>query len=273
MRNLLNFLAKYNNLLIFLILEGIAIFLLTTGNNYHNTRFVKGLRGLTRGIEERMSNVRSYFNLRDINESLAAENTALKNSIERLVRNEEVLFFSVSDSVYHQQYIYTDAEVTDNTINRQKNFFTLNRGKKDGLAVDLAVVTGNSVAGVIVTCSENYSVAMSLLNIDFRLSARIKSNGYFGSLSWDGRDVEHALLSEIPQHVTFGIGDTVETTGYSAVFPEGIMIGTISNFEKSGGDFFRIEVALMTDFRKIRFVKVIGNMMKEEQLELEKSFK
>jgi len=272
MRNLLNFLAKYNNLLIFLILEGIAIFLLTTGNNYHNTRSVIAIRSLTSGIEEQLSNVRAYFNLRDVNQVLAAENASLKNIIERLVRKEKILYFSVEDTVFNQQYVYTDAKVIDNSVNRQKNFFVINRGSNQGLAIDMAVVSGNSVAGEIVGCSDNYSVAMSLLNVDFRLSARIRSNGYFGSLSWEGRDNGYALLSEIPQHVTFGIGDTIETTGYSAIFPEGIMIGTISGFEKTGGDFFRIDVSLLTDFRKLRFVKVIGNMMKTEQLELEKLF-
>jgi len=270
MRNLLNFLAKYNNLLIFIILEGFAVFLLASGNNYHNTRFIKGIRGLTRGIEERMSNMRAYFNLRDVNQSLVAENTALKNTIERLARQEEILFFSVDDTVNNQQYIFSDAKVTDNTVNRQKNFFILNRGTRQGLAKDMAVVTGSSVAGIIVGCSDNFSIAMSLLNIDFRLSARIRSNGYFGSLSWNGRDISRAVLSEIPQHVTFGIGDTIETTGYSAVFPEGIIIGTISGFEKTGGDFFKIDVSLLTDFRKLSYVKVIGNLKKAEQLELEK---
>jgi rod shape-determining protein MreC len=272
MRNLLNFLAKYNNLLIFLILEGIAILLLTTGNTYHNTRLVKGIRGITRGVEERMSNIREYFNLREVNKILEAENVSLKNRLEQQVRIEDMLFFSVKDTVFHQQYYFSDAKITDNTVNRQKNFFMLNKGRMQGLSTDMAVVSGNSVAGVILGCSNNYSIAMSLLNIDFRLSARIKSNGYFGSLSWDGRDVEHAVLSEIPQHVTFGIGDTVETTGYSAVFPEGIIIGTVSGFEKTGGDFFRIEISLLTDFRKLRFVKVIGNMKKTEQIELEKQF-
>lgn len=272
MRNLLNFLAKYNNLLIFLILEGLSVFLLTTGNNYHNIRFVKGIRGITKGIEERMSNVRAYFSLRETNQTLAAENTALKNRLERLSSQENMLFFSVEDTVFHQQYIYSDAKVTDNTVNRQKNFFVLNKGIRQGLASDMAVISGNSVAGVIVDCSDNYSVAMSLLNIDFRLSARIRSNGYFGSLSWDGRNVDRAVLSEIPQHVTFGIGDTVETTGYSAIFPEGIIIGIISGFEKTGGDFFKIDVSLFTDFKKLRFVKVIGNMRKKEQIELKNQF-
>ena len=127
----------------------------------------------------------------------------------------------------------------------------------------MAVTSGDGVAGVIVGCSENYSVAMSLLNLDFKLSARIKSNGYFGSLSWDGRDYRHAVLNEIPQHVTVNVGDTIETTGYSAIFPEGILVGTVSDFEKTGGDFYKIKVSLMTDFRKLHFVDVIGNMKKD----------
>jgi len=272
MRSLLNFLARYNNLIIFLIIEGIAIYLLATGNNYHNTRIVNGIRGLTRGIEERINNTRTYLNLREINENLVAENVALRNSIGRLVKRENSLFFSVSDSIYQQQYLHTSAEVIGNSINRQKNFFTLNKGERQGVKVDMAVTSGNGVIGVIVGSSENYSVAMSLLNLDFKLSARIKSNGYFGSLSWDGRDYSYAILSEIPQHVSVNVGDTIETTGYSAIFPEGVMVGTVSDFEKIGGDFYKITILLATDFKKLHFVDIIGNMKKTEQLELEKLF-
>ena len=104
----------------------------------------------------------------------------------------------------------------------------------------MAVTSGDGVAGVIVGCSDNFSVVMSLLNLDFKLSARIKSNGYFGSLSWDGRDYRKAILSDIPQHALVSVGDTIETTGYSAIFPEGIMVGSVTDFEKTGGDFYKI---------------------------------
>jgi len=272
MRNLLNFLAKYNNLIIFLVLEGIALYLLSTGNNYHNSRVVKSFRGLAAGIEKRVSNSTSYFHLREISQIQARENASLRTTIERLSGIENQVFFSVTDTIRHQQFTYSSAEVVNNTVNRQKNFFTINKGKLQGISVDMAVASGDCVAGVIVGCSNNFSVAMSLLNLDFRLSARLKSNGYFGSLSWDGSDPSHAILSEIPQHVTFGIGDTIETTGFSALFPEGVIIGTVSDFEKKGGDFYSIKVALATDFKKLRFVNVIGNLRKEEQLELEKQF-
>jgi rod shape-determining protein MreC len=136
----------------------------------------------------------------------------------------------------------------------------------------MAVISANSVAGVIVGCSKNYSVAMSLLNLNFKLSARIKSNGYFGSLNWDGRDYRYAILSEIPQHVLVNVGDTIETTGYSAIFPEGAMIGTVSDYEKYGGDFYKITILLTTDYKKLHFVDVIANLKKTELLELEKLY-
>ena len=68
------------------------------------------------------------------------------------------------------------------------------------------------------------------------------------------------------------MGDTIETTGYSAIFPEGVMVGTVSDFEKIGGDFYKITILLITDFKKFHFVDIIGNMKKTEQLELEKLF-
>jgi rod shape-determining protein MreC len=273
MRNLLNFLARYNNLIIFLFLEGIAIYLISTRNNYHNSRLVNSVRGVTYGIEQKINNTKSYLSLHEINENLAAENVALKNLLAKLTRSESSLFFSVDDSSHKQQYLHTSAEVIENSINRQKNFFTINKGESQGIKVDMAVISANSVAGVIVGCSRNYSVAMSLLNPDFKLSARIRSNGYFGSLSWDGRDYRYAVLSEIPQHVLVNVGDTIETTGYSAIFPEGAIVGTVSDYEKFGGDFYKITILLMTDFKKIHFVDVIGNMKKTEQLELEKLVK
>ena len=273
MRNLLSFLVRYNNLIIFLFLEGISFYFLSTRNNYHNTQVANGVRSLTHGLEEKISRARVWYNLRELNESLSTENATLRNSLDRLSRKGEGLFFSLYDTIYSQKYVYTPAEVIVNSVNRQKNFFTIDKGAKDGITTDMAVISGNSVAGVIVGCSENYSVAMPVLNLDFRLSARIRSNGYFGSISWDGENYSHAVLSEIPQHVTVNIGDTIETTGYSVIFPEGFIVGTVSDFEKPGGDFYRITVSLETDFKKLHFVYVIGNLRRDEELELENLFK
>jgi rod shape-determining protein MreC len=273
MRNLLNFLIRFNSVFIFLILEGITLYLLATGNNYQNTIVLNGIRGLTYRTEAQINRVRDYLNLREVNDKLAAENLDLKKRLESFSRKQDQSFYPVTDTVYRQQYTHTSAEVIGNTVNRQKNFFMLNKGRHQGIFNDMAVVSTEGVAGVIVGVSENYSVAMSVLNLDFRLSARIRSNGYFGSLAWDGRDYKHALLNEIPQHINISVGDTIETTGFSSVFPEGLIVGIVSDFEKRGGDFYRISVELKTDFKSIHYVDVIGNLRKEERIELEKAFK
>lgn len=269
MRNLLNFLARFNNLILFLLLEGIAVYLVATSNNYHNTRVVKGVRSITLVAEKKITDSRNYFRLRKINSDLAGENAALRNKIEDLLKRDSLRIFSVSDTIFKQQYEYLTSEIVNNSINRQKNFFTVNKGSRQGINIDMAVIGPDGVAGIVVGTSDNYSVAMSLLNIDFRLSSRIRSNGYFGSLSWDGRDYRYALLNDIPQHVLVNVGDTVETTSYSAIFPGGIMVGVISEFEKSESDFYRIKVTLSTDFRKLSNVSIIRNIKKEEQTTLE----
>ena len=269
MRNLLDFLEKYNNLIIFLILEGIALYFITTKNFYHNTRVVNSMRWVTHGVEIKLSDAKNYFNLKKINENLANENTALQNSINRLLMIDNFALYSVSDTTFQQTYQYTSARLTSNSVNKQYNFFTINKGTKSGLAAGMAVIADGSVAGVISGCSENFSIVMSLINLDFRLSARIKSNGYFGSLMWDGKDYRTAILHDIPQHITVNVGDTIETTGYSAIFPEGVIIGVVSDYEKPGSDFYRIEVRLKTDFRKLLYVDVVDNKRKEEFVELE----
>lgn len=269
MRNLLNFLARFNNLILFLLLEVIAVYLVATSNDYHNSRVVKGVRGVTVVAEKKITDSRNYFRLRRINSDLAKENAALRNNLERLVRGDSLQIYSVSDTMLKQQYEYITAEIVSNSVNKQKNFFTVDKGSSQGIKTDMAVISPDGVAGIIVGTSENYSVVMSLLNIDFRLSSRIKSSGYFGSLTWDGRDYRYALLNDIPQHVVVSEGDTIETTSYSAIFPGGIMVGVISEFERSGSDFYRIKVTLSTDFRKLSHVSIIRNIMREEQITLE----
>jgi len=272
MRNLLNFLLKYNNLIVFLILEVVALALLTSANSFHNSRIVKGSLELTARLESKINNARAYIGLREINSALALENSILKNTLERFTSDGNMIFNSVSDSVYKQNYRYTTAEVINNSVNKQKNYFTIDKGTLQGIKVDMAVTSGNSVAGIVVGCSGNFSVAISLLNLDFRVSARIKTNGYFGSLSWDGRSYRSAVLNDIPQHISVNVGDTIETTSYSAIFPEGIGIGTVTEVKPSGSDFYFIRVGLFTDFKKLAYVDVIGSLKRTERLGLENQF-
>jgi rod shape-determining protein MreC len=269
MRSLINFLKRFGNILLFLVLELLAVYLLAAKPNYHNIKLAKALNGTTAAVNKKLNRAADYFSLKEVNRQLARENEELKNTLQRVYRDSEIKTFSVTDTVYRQQYIYIQAEVVNNSVNKQKNFITLNRGKNSGIEEDMAVSSSRGIVGIIVEAGRNYSIAMSVLNLEFRLSARLRKNSYFGSLTWDGLDENSLVLNEIPSHVNVSVGDTIETTGFSAVFPEGIMVGTVSDVEGGGGDFYSIRVKPSTEFRKLNNVYVIVNLDKEDQLQLE----
>ncbi len=272
MRNLLLFLARNNRFIIFIMLETVAVLLIANSFKYHNSRLLKNVRKATLAWEEIITDTRNYFRIKKINSDLQAENTALKNLIEKLqatLDEKEILSDSALKS---SDYEYIPALVVNNSVNKLKNFFTINRGTDDSVNVDMAVISPWGVAGIIVASSRNFSVVMPLINTDFRLSCKLLSSDFFGSLSWEGFDCRYALLSDIPQHVPLMQGDTIVTTGYSAIFPGNIMVGTVSNFEKTGSDFYRIRVRLSTEFRRLTHVMVIKNRKREEQITLEAKF-
>ncbi|MBN1387306.1 MAG: rod shape-determining protein MreC [Bacteroidales bacterium] len=269
MRNLLNFLKKFGNILLFVLLEAIAVYLMASRPNYHNIKLSKALNATSAFVHEKVNRATDYFSLVDINEQLLKENRELRNAMQRIYSNSEISTFSVTDSIYRQQYIYILARAVNNSVNKQKNYITLNKGILNGVRENMAVIGPDGIVGIIIEAGSNYSIAMSALNLDFRLSARLSKNGYFGSLTWDGKDINCLNLNEIPHHVNLATGDTVETTGYSAVFPEGIMVGTVSEFEVSGGDFYTVKVKLSTQFKKLNNVYLVVNLNKEEQQELE----
>ena len=200
---------------------------------------------------------------------MAKENSRLLNIIESTYKSDEIFFRSVSDSIYNQRYRYTLARIVNNSVNKKHNFLTLNKGSLQGLRPEMAVVSDGSIIGVIKGVSKNYSTVISLLNLDLKISAKVKKNGYFGSLSWDGQGYQTAILSEIPLHADIQAGDTIITSGYSSIFPEGIQIGFIKDFEEKGGSFYEIKVKLSTDFKSLNNVNVIGNLLQIEKIELE----
>ncbi|HDZ42041.1 MAG TPA: rod shape-determining protein MreC [Bacteroidetes bacterium] len=269
MRSLLNFLKKFGNVLLFILLELIAFYLLAARPNYHNIKLTKAINATKAAMRKKINNAVDYFSLSDINKQLVRENEELKNTLQRIYKSEELTTFNVTDSIYRQQYVYISAAVVNNSVNKQKNYITLDRGRLSGVKEDMAVICPEGIVGIIVEVGRNYSIAMSVLNLEFRLSARLSKNGYFGSLTWDGGNVNSLILKEIPNHVNVSVGDTVETTGYSAVFPEGIMIGTISDFDERGGDFLDIKIQPSTDFRKLSNAYIIANLKKDEQLKIE----
>ena len=270
MRSLLSFLLRFKTLILFLILEAVALVMISSSFNYHQTALYGVARTVSGYVSSRTEKARMYLRLRHVNEMLINENLALRRELESLRRTPGQGFTTVADSASGISYSYMTARVVNNSVSRQKNFMTLDRGSRHGVTTGMGVLSPDGVAGVVVGVSPNFSVAMSLLNTDFRLSARIARNDYFGSLAWDGTNHRYAQLSEIPHHVTVNEGDTIVTSGYSSIFPPGMMIGTLTGDQKRGGDFITLKVALAADFKRLTTVYLIGNISLTERTGLEK---
>jgi len=168
-----------------------------------------------------------------------------------------------------RKYTYIPAQVISNSVNKQYNFVTIDRGSNHGIKPEMAVISPRGVVGVVYSVSANYATVISLLNRDFMLSVKIRKNNYFGPLAWEGINPEIASLTEIPYHVNVQKGDTIVTSGYSTIFPEGLLVGVVSDFQIEKSNFYRINVELSEKFRQLTYVYVINNLLSDEQINLE----
>jgi rod shape-determining protein MreC len=236
-------------------------------NRYQGAQFFNSSNGFVANMNTFSQGVREYFSLRDINATLARENAYLRGRLE--TRNQAMNNpGALTDSALVKNFDFVSARVVNNSVDRVTNFITINKGKGDGVAAGMAVISPLGVVGKIKVVSEHYAVVRSLLNIDMMVSASIKRTGHFGTIQWDGADPDEVKLKFIPMHVKPVKGDTIVTSGYNAVFPEGVMIGTIENVEQKEL-FYDIDVKLTQDFRKISFVSVVRSHLKHEQDSLE----
>jgi rod shape-determining protein MreC len=220
-------------------------------------------------FHEKASQLENYLDLREKNENLVKENVELKNFIAKNITTRQDTFSVQTDTIDEQQFKYIEARVINNSVNKQHNFITLNKGAANGIEPEMGVMSREGLVGVVKGVSEHFSTVISLLNSELKISAKHKKSGYFGSLNWDGRNYLYANLKEIPLHTKLNPGDTILTSGYSTIFPEGILIGYVDSWQQTGGSFNNIKVRLSTDFKRISEVYVIKNLFKEEQSKLE----
>ena len=270
MRGLFRFLLRNYFLMMFLALEAISMVLIISFNNYQRVTFINSSNNFTGTVYERFSTLDDYFSLGHTNRKLAAENAALKKKLEFLMMSQEKYPVNRPDTVDAPAYYFTSAKVISNSVNKQFNYITINKGSRHGIKPDMGIINSEGVVGVITNVSQNYSTGLSLLNKRLSIPAKITKNNYFGALVWDGEHYNTADLKEIPFHIIVNVGDTVVTSGYSNIFPEGIMIGTIKQFDvESGTNFYNIKVELATEFKTLKYVEVVKNTRREEQIRLE----
>ena len=279
MRNLLNFFLKYNYWFLFILLEVISFALLFRFNNYQGSAFFISSNQVAGMAYEAANNVTGYFHLKSINDDLVQKNVELELQMERL---RSALMELTSDSTGLERmksdalkgYDIYRANVINNSLTHVDNYITLDKGENDGIRSEMGVINGSGVVGIVYHTSSNYSVVIPILNSKSSISCKIKRSDYFGFLKWDGGSSEYATVKDMPRHSLFSLGDTIVTSGHSAVFPGGIPIGTVEDMSDShDGLSYLLKVKLFTDFGRLNDVRVIAQKGQEEQLELEQKVK
>lgn len=272
MRPLWLFLVKHYLFFLFLVMEALAITMYISNTYYQKAVVIKATNNLAGKMFNFRSGIAQYFSLGTVNEQLALENAILRNRMPESFITTDNKVFVKNDTLYRQEYEYLIAKVIDNTTNRNANYLTLDKGRKHGIHKDMAVTGPAGVVGIVTEVSDNFSSVMSVLHTKSKISAKLKLGNYVGTLVWTGGSPQIAKLSDIPVHVKMKIGDTVTTSGYSMIFPEGVMVGRVQQFKSyEDNDFYDIDVKLSTDFNNIRFVYVINNLLKNELEELVKT--
>jgi rod shape-determining protein MreC len=270
MRNLWIFFLRYYAIFLFLFLEVIAFTLIINNNSFQGASYFNSANIVAANIYSSLADVESYVHLKSVNDSLAIENARLKNQLLFERYSNKVINGSVSDTSGIQRYKYLQAKVVNNTIMKRNNYITLDRGYKHGVRKNMGVICGDGIVGMVKDVSEHFSTVISFLHKDSKISAQLNSTKVFGSLVWEGLNPREGLLKDIPTHVKITAGDSVTTTGFSSIFPEGVMIGKVKNAEqKSGDNFHNVEINLSTNFSTLRYVYIVTDILSIEKLRLE----
>lgn len=277
MRELFDFFIRNSKWFVYAIFVVASCMLLFQGNPYQHHVLLTSANSVSSTVYEVSNNVTSYFNLRDINEDLNRRNAALEKEVinlrEKLQNYAEKEFTDTlvpDNDVDHFDFIV--AHVINNSISRPYNYITLDKGAADGVKAELGVIDQNGIVGIVSVVGQRSARVISLLNPKLRLSCKIKNSDHFGSLVWDGNDPTVALLEELPRHTVYNPGDTIVTSGYSAVFPPGLPVGIILDDDRDHNEnFFTLKVRLFADFTALGNVQIITNNYSEEIAALEQS--
>lgn len=259
MLRILQFLYSLRSFLLFVLLEVLAIGLIVSNNSPQGAAFFNSSNALIGSVLKTRSDILDFFSFAQANETLIRENTLLLEQIKALKQEPDSLPIPL-DSAFEAQFQFTGARVISNSLRFAQNHLTLNKGSKDGLKPGMGIFNQDGIVGRVKSVSENYSVGISLLNTGLLVSSKIKSTENFGSVNWDGKSSKQAKMLYVPRHVRAQAGDTIVTSGFNAVFPEGIRIGIISSVNQGADpNYLDILIDLSTDFSRVNYVYLVEN--------------
>lgn len=239
-------------------------------NSYQGSVWFSAANSVAAGINSTYSNVMNFFNLEQVNQELTAQNIALQRETEHL---RQSLITATQDTTITEKlmreklvgYNMVPATVVSNSAERSNNYLVIDRGEKDGIRPEMGVVGGGGVVGIIYLTGPHHSLVIPVTNRKSSISCRVRGQNYFGYLQWDGSSMLSAYVDDVPRYAKVKVGQAIETSGYSAVFPPGIFVGRVRTIRNStDGQSYRLDVTLGTNFANLRDVLVVTTPYKAE---------
>ncbi|PQJ20484.1 rod shape-determining protein MreC [Nonlabens tegetincola] len=268
MQQIINFLIKYRNLLLFLFLLVISISLTVQSHDYTRYQFIHSSGNFTGGALSSKQSVADYFNLKQVNQELANENAKLRMLLDGL--KADTLRIDTTTVIAQSTYKVIPAKVIKNSFLKKDNYLTLDIGEKNGIEPDMGVITDKGIIGIIDRSNSNYSRVISVLSSDLSINAQIKGSNVIGSLKWDGQDPYYLSLEDVPRLAQVKKGDTIITGKQSTLFPPNIEIGTITKAELiDNGAKYKIDVQLFNDLTDLGYVYVVKNKILPQLKEID----
>ncbi|MEC3905581.1 rod shape-determining protein MreC [Tamlana sp. 2201CG12-4] len=263
MQQIINFIIRNKNFLLFLLLFSLALLFTIQSHSYHKSKFINSANFLTGGIYNSINNISNYFNLKSQNTLLTEENRRLRT----LLHNSEIKADSsyLDTITFGTPYRFYTANVIKNSYSLTDNFLTINKGKKDSIKQDFGVVSSKGIIGIVDETSRRYGTVISILNTTSKISAQLKKTNHFGTLTWNARSPEFIQLIDIPKIAPLQKGDTIITSGRSSIFPKGVPIGVIEDFMLDQAEnYYEINIRLFNDMTNIEHVYIIEDVNSEE---------
>ena len=268
MQQIINFLIRNKNNILFLMLLLLSLFLTIQSHSFQKSKFINSANFLTGGIYSWKSDLNNYFHLDEYNQRLLEENQKLRNQLAAY--DDSLKIEPYPDTIYNQDYTFRTAEVINNNYAKRDNYLTINRGEEEGVKQDMGAITSQGIVGIVENTSAQFATVISILNSNSKINAELKKTNHFGTLVWDGQDPNVVQLIDVPGLAPVKKGDTIVTGGRSYIFPKGIPIGEVQDFQlDQSKSYYTINIELFNDMTNIGYVYLIENNQKEEVLGLQ----
>jgi rod shape-determining protein MreC len=278
MRNIFLFIGRYFVFLAFLAFQVLALSFLFRYNKYHRAIGLGVANELTGWMNSKYANVDQYFHLKQESDRIHHINDSLINLLKSNFLSPDTATLFVRDSIpydtlgHRRRYVWRDAEVVSNSVNFERNYIQINRGSRQGIRDNMAVLNADlSLVGIVVNTSDNFSQVMSLLHVKNNVNAIMKRSGNAGTISWDGKNPLFLTMTGVPKSDSIARGDTVLTGTYSLSFPPLKMIGRVAGIVKdNSSSFYTLRIQPTANFQNLQHVFVVENLQSEEQDKLDK---